>query len=222
MHVTVAPSPHDGKRPALFSIAPSFLTAGNDFTPSGTLVYLGFCFSWMGTWSTAIVNDAHAADAVGFDWSVTGQANIGWASSMYRTMGDKKAIAPVELGQWYAGIDTTATVGEGAEAHSVSLHYAGASDLTLWAPDPTQRDVWSADIGYWSASPLAVANGQVFVSAEPTTDSYGKGQLLTFDAVTGAAGWTYRDAALNTTNVSPLPAGGRLYAGSPAHLRRRR
>lgn len=88
-----------------YYVSPKFFSTYNNFTNDSTIVYGGFCFSFLGNWGTEMIN-AGAIAYFGFDWSVWTSYNAWWAQSLFYSMSDISKTAPVSIEDWY--FDTTA------------------------------------------------------------------------------------------------------------------
>lgn len=133
---------HTGKIPVIlwhkksnhYFVSPEFISKYNDFSESNTIVYGGFCFSNLGSWSSEIVGDADAAAYAGFDWSVYTNWNAFWARSLFYNLTDQTAAAPVTIDQWFS--DAAVSHSYWNEKDSRTVHImrtqATSKDMALW------------------------------------------------------------------------------------------
>jgi hypothetical protein len=136
-------------------ISPSFFAAHNDFHDDTTLVYLGFCYSFLGGWKDTLTQIAGAGACVGFSWHVQTNWNAAWARHLYKQMCDTSLAKPMTVYQWwYAESDT---------------------DNTYWDNEPQcQKDVYVSSRGYddlvlWSMVKIASINPDSGAADIPVT-----------------------------------------------------
>lgn len=132
----------------MYFVNPRYLTEFNNFATSRPLVYLGFCFSWRGSWQ-ATLTGAGVSDAVGFDWAVKTKWNAWWGRALYHKLGDKSLDEPMTIQGWYNLLrdrdrrsyvytDDNKTPDDPLDdvQRTVTVYYDGASDFTLWEKEP--------------------------------------------------------------------------------------
>jgi hypothetical protein len=125
-------------------VSPTFIASHNNFLAAKTLVYLGFCYSWMGTWSTKMTDDAGAYVALGFDGEVDTDYNANWSISMYNKLCDHTYWSPVTVGFWYDNIDSDYETDVDGKAQTIEMHFAGVRELVLWDETESQPPVLTA------------------------------------------------------------------------------
>ncbi|MBN2417363.1 hypothetical protein JXO52_16115 [bacterium] len=142
---------HSGKIPVVlwhgkdhhYFVSPRFIGKYNDFSGSNTIVYGGFCFSNLGSWSAEIVGGAGAAAYIGFDWSVYTNWNAFWARSLFYYLTDKTAAAPVTINQWFG--DATVSHDYWNEKDNRTVHIlrtqAKSKDMALWRDVEKTHDI---------------------------------------------------------------------------------
>jgi hypothetical protein len=133
---------HDGDLPLIkipswypmFCVSPRFIARYNDFSGSGTLVYGGFCYSFLGSWPEVITGEAHAAGYVGFDWSVVSEWNADWNMSLMNHLLDREATPSWTPLLWLASGDYPTSFWSDLLDRRVHVCYAGDPRLTLVTP----------------------------------------------------------------------------------------
>jgi hypothetical protein len=133
-----------------YMISPSFFVRHNDFHDDTTFVYLGFCYSFCGTWQDSLISVAGAGGCAGFDWHVFTNWNSAWGRHLYTHMSDTSLARPMPLAEWRSAdpdTDNTYFDGELDCQKWVSVWTRGYSDLVLWRAlkiyfiDPPQAQV---------------------------------------------------------------------------------
>jgi hypothetical protein len=111
-------------------VSPKFITDNNDFSQDTVLIYGGFCYAYLGTWSS-IVDKMAAGSYLGADWAVLASYCTVWARDMVSYMTNTNITQPKTLNDWF-------TENHGMAMHytannrEVSIKYSGRGDLRLW------------------------------------------------------------------------------------------
>jgi hypothetical protein len=125
----------------VFLASPQYIVDRNDLAAKRPLVYQGFCWSFLGTWSQKLTAEGVGAN-LGFDWWVKTRESVRWSMLMYRDLGDHGRIDPLTLGAWYnaLGYRTYHIVDKhfGNVERDVTLMKGGQDALTLWESTPTR------------------------------------------------------------------------------------
>ncbi len=149
--------PKKGERNEVYWLSPALIADYNDLTEDGSLVYLGFCHSWRGSWQKEMgIEGAGAAACLGWDWSVWTDKNVALAKSLYNLLGDKTYWSPVSLEFWYDNtdadyekLDTNGTADVMDDFfRTVTLRRGGSGYLTLWEEEEEEETPCSVyDLG---------------------------------------------------------------------------
>ena len=130
------------KNPSLFYVGPGFVTRHNNLSDEQSLVFLGFCHSFRGSWQESLI-DIGASACIGFDWAVGTKRHSDWAIELYTNMADTSRLSPLTLEEWYSELEETGYVRE-KDGHVVNLQIHGDGGLTLW-PDETEGSSGAGD-----------------------------------------------------------------------------
>ncbi len=135
----------------MYFVSPRYLTEFNNFANARPLIYLGFCYSWRGSWQATLTR-AGASDAVGFDWAVKTNWNAWWGRTLYHKLGDKSLDEPMTINGWYELLrardrrsyvytDDNKTPDDPLDdvQRTVTVYYDGAPDFTLWEREPVEE-----------------------------------------------------------------------------------
>lgn len=123
---------HNGTN--VYFLSPAVFSGENNFSNDSTIVYGGFCFSFLGGWPNAILSTSKAGAYTGFNWRVQTGKNALWAKSLLDTLSNSNLKIPRSLDYWFT--NTPAVKKEYYDAQdkvTVKIMYAGHSDLTLWS-----------------------------------------------------------------------------------------
>lgn len=115
-----------------YFINPTFIAKYNNFQESGSLIYGGFCFSFLGNWANQLVTNAKAKVYMGFDWSVSTKFNIDLAMILSDLLCWDDSLAPQTVGSFMIDSTVKKTRWSTKEHRWVTLKYNGASDFALW------------------------------------------------------------------------------------------
>ncbi len=116
-----------------YFVSPEFVAARNDFSADTTLIYGGFCYSFLGGWPEAMTA-AGAGGYLGFTWSVATDWNAYWAQAFCLSMTDTSRLHPMTVADWFAGTPSIPKeyAHAGAPGGWVSVMYLGRTDLALF------------------------------------------------------------------------------------------
>lgn len=116
-----------------YFISPKFFADHNNFSNKNTLVYGGFCYSFLGTWPQKLLVSSHASNYLGFDWSVYTNKNSDWSYFMAFALSDTSLANPKTIEGWFTDTSDISKKYWNAQHHRyVHINYTGASDYTLW------------------------------------------------------------------------------------------
>lgn len=121
---------HPRGRADQYVVLPEFVTAYNDFAADSTLVWGGFCYSGLGDWPRALVEDG-ARGYFGFDYSVYTAWNAGWASSVMNWLTDPTGV-PRTVREWFEEQPLTPYYWNPAREGYVHCMYWGDEEAVLW------------------------------------------------------------------------------------------
>jgi len=149
---------HEGEVREYLALAPGFVTSGVNFGAKRTMVWLGFCNSWRGTWASELIDGYGASACLGWDRPTFCVAELSLGAKMFAGMCDTTFPIPMTLGFWYANtrvsyVDETKT--------TVTLQMRGNPDIDFW--EKTDEDVPLCDY-----ATVRVVNGTdvpIYVSA---------------------------------------------------------
>ena len=125
----------------MYCISPAFFGMYNDLSVNKTVVSLGFCFSFLGSWPSTIIDECGASACLGYDWAVQADKDAYWTEDFFNQLCDTTRETPLTIGEWYPTIENTYY----SSRHSrwVTILYDGDDSTALWLPlritsiDPT-------------------------------------------------------------------------------------
>jgi len=117
--------------PDQYYLSPAFVTSHNDFRGDSTLIYGGFCFSFLGSWPEAMLQ-AGAATYTGFDWAVESNWNAYWARSLFGKMTDTSMAQPMDIQKWINEPLPPKSYYDEFDDREVHILYQGDPHTTLW------------------------------------------------------------------------------------------
>lgn len=126
----------------VFFASPAFLATYNNFQKDTTLIYGGFCYSYLGSWPNTMTNIAGAGAYFGFDWKVRTRWNAYWSVNLFKYLTDTLEAAPWTVGRWHTSSQDMGKWYWNAEEHrNVHILLAGNQDLALrrLPPDTTKK-----------------------------------------------------------------------------------
>jgi len=112
-----------------YCVSPGFISSHNDFSNDTIFFYGGFCFSFLGGWPD-IIDDFGDGAYLGFDWSVQGYNCANWDINSLALMSDTSKSEPMNLEDWMNDAAVDKSYNEGGR--TISIHYTGDGNLTLW------------------------------------------------------------------------------------------
>lgn len=121
-----------GRKSHKYFLSPDFIAEYNNFTEDTTMIYGGFCYSYLGGWPE-IMNNAGAAGYFGFDWSVQTRWNARWARAVIYDLTRSDLLVPMTVEYWFYNTPTRPKSYYCIKApdFSVDLLYNGFADLAL-------------------------------------------------------------------------------------------
>lgn len=111
-------------------ISPDFVARYNSFSADTTLIYGGFCYSYMGNWPRTMVNDLGAGGYFGFDWSVYTSENAKWNLNLIMNLCDTSQHPPVTASGWMNN-EIPKWFWHDKYKKMVNIKYLGRQDLAL-------------------------------------------------------------------------------------------
>ena len=111
-----------------FLVSPQFISKHNNFG-SDTLIYGGFCFSFLGSWPEMFAMEG-AGGYFGFDWSVYTSYNAAWNRDLIALLLDTSADPPNTVNDWYNN-DMVKWYRDTGADRIVHINYQGEQMLTL-------------------------------------------------------------------------------------------
>ncbi|MBE0661337.1 MAG: hypothetical protein IH597_02620 [Bacteroidales bacterium] len=117
-----------------YYIAPDFLTKYNDFSKDTILFYGGFCYSFLGNW-TSLVNACASGTYFGFDWAVKSDKCAEWAVNLVYYLADMSVDQPNTTEGWM--VNSMIAKHYFSEKYNRNIHilYEGNGAFTLWQPE---------------------------------------------------------------------------------------
>jgi len=112
-----------------YCVSPDFISSYNDFSNDTIFFYGGFCYSFLGGWPD-IINDFGDGAYLGFDWSVQGYHCANWDINSLALMSDTSKTEPINLEEWMNDGSVDKSYNQGGR--TISIHYTGDGNLTLW------------------------------------------------------------------------------------------
>lgn len=116
----------------VYFISPQFLAKYNNFQNSGSLIYGGFCYSFLGSWSNQMVTNAKAKVYMGFDWSVNTRFNLHLSLDLSASLCSNGLSEPITVGSFMLNPLNETNYWNAEDNRLVNLKYNGASDFALW------------------------------------------------------------------------------------------
>jgi len=89
-----------GASKSLFALSPEFISKHNNFKNDTTLIYGGFCYSYLGSWPEIMVNTAGAGGYFGYDWAVKSSKDMNWCMDLFNDLTDKNIFPPQTASKW--------------------------------------------------------------------------------------------------------------------------
>jgi hypothetical protein len=111
-----------------FLINKNFITGHNNFKDDITLLFGGFCFSFMGEFPN-IVDDFKSCAYFGADWKVRVNWCNDWATSLIQRMSDKSSF-PITPKKWME--EPVPEKSYSAPPNQIFIKYSGDDNLKLW------------------------------------------------------------------------------------------
>jgi len=84
----------------VLGLSPQFISEYNDFSGGNTLIYSGFCFSYLGSWPETMIHTAGAGGYFGYDWEVRCSYDAIWCCDLFMDLTDKSKVPPLTTGDW--------------------------------------------------------------------------------------------------------------------------
>ena len=153
------------------AVAPAFVTSGLNSSGKKTMVWLGFCNSWRGTWATELIDRCGAWVCLGWDKPTFCVAELSLGRKMFAGMCDTTFPIPMTLEFWYA--NTRVSYFDPTTETTVTLQIQGNQDLAFW--EKTDEDVPLCDL-----AGVRVVNGTdvpIYVSAS-TPDGASRASMI--------------------------------------------
>lgn len=113
----------------VYFVSPDFISNYNDFSNDTIFFYGGFCYSFLGGWPDIIDGFGDGA-YLGFDWYVQGFHCANWDINSIALMSDTSKSEPMNLENWMN--DGAVDKSYNDEGRTISIHYAGDGNLSLW------------------------------------------------------------------------------------------
>lgn len=128
--ILVMTATRDGEK---YWISPSLFASHNNLAIDQSIVYGGFCYSFLGGWPNAVTNVSKAGVYTGFSWSVNTNKNFEWARSLFYWLTAKNLPTPKSVGDWFSDPYESHRYWSGTANRYVYIYNAGHSELTLWS-----------------------------------------------------------------------------------------
>ena len=114
----------------VFGLSPEFISKYNDFTSDTTLIYGGFCYSYLGSWPETMVHSAGAGGYFGYDWEVLASYDTQWCNGLFMDLTDMSKVPPLTTGDWMNN-DVQKWYWNYKNNRAVYIKYLGYPDLAL-------------------------------------------------------------------------------------------
>ena len=122
-----------------FLVSPKFIATYNNFSNNSSLIYGGFCYSYLGDWPEIMINTAGAGGYFGFDWSVYTNRNAKWNYELIKNLTDENNLSGNTTGDWINN-DMEKYYWSKKQNRYVSIEYYGYTDLALIEKDESVPD----------------------------------------------------------------------------------
>lgn len=162
-----------------YFISPEFICDFNNFSDDSTLIYGGFCYSYLGNWPELIIN-AGALGYFGFNWSVMTKYNAKWARALVTDLTNTDRLIPMTVTDWFNDSRVKKSYScNKAPGNAVKIMYYGHPDAALLRKkiqvdltkiNEVQCDLM-ADIE-WNCAKSNLTVQPIFTPVELTTRSY--------------------------------------------------
>ncbi|UCD30260.1 MAG: hypothetical protein JSV03_07270, partial [Planctomycetota bacterium] len=220
------------------AVGPDFVTNGLNLWDEGSLVWLGFCYSGLGSWQEKFIVNAGASACLYWDAASYGVIDIALAREMYEDMCDTTRWTPVTVGFWYDNTEKSVKYFF-EEGKTFNLLMRGTPNLTFWEEEETAQDVIDLGMYKWCLIELMVnasLNDSEQGSQEMTQTYFWSGTgsfsgrtftstwdtpgdpVLGFDASRGSihvtvdeTGWNVINFSATETEVTPEAYAGNHY-----------
>ncbi|MFH0734511.1 MAG: FISUMP domain-containing protein [bacterium] len=117
-----------------YFLSSTFFSDKNNFSKDSTLFYGGFCFSFRGGWSNAMLDVSKAGSYTGFTWRVLTSWNASLSHSLMDTLSNNSLDSPRTLDYWFTKTPNIAKqLYDPTDKVYCKIQYVGHSDLTLWS-----------------------------------------------------------------------------------------
>lgn len=136
-----------------YYIGPEFITGHNDFSKDTVLFFGGFCYSFLGDWSS-LADHCASGTWFGFDWAVMAGRCAVWAVDLIEKMADTDAPQPWTVEDWMTKSPIEKQYFNEKYNRTINIHYVGNSALILWEKAQTGEGVIEA-VGV-DGAPIAV------------------------------------------------------------------
>ena len=111
-------------------VSPEFIAKHNNFLADTTLIYGGFCYSYLGNWPGTMINTANAGGYFGFDWWVWTHHNAKWNLDLMMNLSDTSQNPPFTTSNWMNS-DFQKWYWNYEDDRPVYIKYLGYPDLSL-------------------------------------------------------------------------------------------
>jgi len=117
---------------SLYYAGPDFIFDNNDLSRDTVLIYGGFCYGNLGSW-TGIVSKCKAATYVSADWAVAANYCSAWAIELIGVLCNKSLPEPSSVIDWFLSNNLMPKeYFDENEGRTIKINFTGRPDLTFW------------------------------------------------------------------------------------------